>query len=315
MSTQGESVCTAGGSPVAALAFGTSGIAPELTQCCVFSALRAGYRHIDCAPLYGNEVEVGKAIAHALSQGLLRRDELFVTTKLLCTHQEPEDVLPCLQQSLRDLQLEYVDLFLIHWPLKFRKGTGFPPKEEDFLPLDIKSTWRAMESTVEAGLTRAIGVSNFSTKKLESLLEYAVVKPAFDQVEMHPGWQQQTLRAFCKPRGILVSAFAALGAPGTFYGRNDILSLPLVLELASKHKKTPAQIAIRWSLQQGVCTIVKSSNAARIEENNDVWDWKLSEEDLKRFSDIPQSRMPVKLWCNLTTSPYRSAQDLWDGEC
>lgn len=163
-----------------------------------------------------------------------------MTSKLPCTEQEPEDVLPCSQKSLKDLQLEYVDLSLIHWPLKFKKGTPMLPSAEHFLPSDIKSTWQAMEKTVQAGLARAIGVSNFSTKKLQSVIDYAVVKPACDQVEMHPGWQQQILRAFCKPRGILVSGFSALGAPGTFYGRNDIFSLPVVTELAAKHKKTPA---------------------------------------------------------------------------
>nr|PNR53479.1 hypothetical protein PHYPA_007154 [Physcomitrium patens] len=230
-----------GGATVPALAFGTSGIAPELTEASVSSyVFQAGYKHVDCAPVYGKEPEVGKAIAKALSQGLLTRDELFVTSKLPCTEQEPEDVLPCSQKSLKDLQLEYVDLSLIHWPLKFKKGTPMLPSAEHFLPSDIKSTWQAMEKTVQAGLARAIGVSNFSTKKLQSVIDYAVVKPACDQVEMHPGWQQQILRAFCKPRGILVSGFSALGAPGTFYGRNDIFSLPVVTELAAKHKKTPA---------------------------------------------------------------------------
>jgi diketogulonate reductase-like aldo/keto reductase len=147
-----------------------------------------------------------------------------------------------------DLQLEYLDLYLIHWPLKLRKGSGFPPRQEDFLPLDIKSTWEALEHTVELGLTRAIGVANFSSKRLESLLQYAKIQPAVDQVEMHPGWQQQSLRYFCRSRGIHVSAMAPLGAPGTFYGRNDILILQVVLETAMRHRKTPAQVTQPSSL-------------------------------------------------------------------
>ncbi|CAK9195575.1 unnamed protein product [Sphagnum troendelagicum] len=288
------------GAIIPLLGVATAGIPLAVTKSAVLSALLAGYRHIDCAPPH--EAEVGQAFREAFSQGMVRRDEVFVTSKLPSTAHEPQDVLQTVQKSLSDLQLEYLDLYLIHWPLKLRKGSGFPPRQEDFLPLDIKSTWEALEHTVELGLTRAIGVANFSSKRLESLLQYAKIQPAVDQVEMHPGWQQQSLRYFCRSRGIHVSAMAPLGAPGTFYGRNDILILQVVLETAMRHRKTPAQVALRWALQQGVSVLPKSSSIEHMVENCGVWGWELTGDELERFHKIEQSRFPVPLF------PFTSPQ-------
>ncbi|KAH9297701.1 hypothetical protein KI387_029383, partial [Taxus chinensis] len=222
----------------------------EEVKAAIAAALQVGYRHFDTASAYSTEQALGEALNTAFQNGVVKREDVFVTTKLWNT--DHGDPVCALKTSLKNLQLEYVDLYLIHWPVNLIRGVPLiHPKEEDFLPLDIKSTWEGMEQCIEMGLTKAIGLSNFSSKKIQDLLNYARIPPAVVQVEMHPLWQQNKLREFCSKHRIHVSAWSPLGAPTTPWGSNAVMDNPVIQEISQKHGKTRAQVLLRWGIEQG----------------------------------------------------------------
>lgn len=225
-------------------------------------ALEAGYRSIDTAAAYGNEEGVGQAI----QASSIPRDLIFVTTKVWNADQGYESTLKAFEESRRKLQLEVIDLYLIHWPVKGK----------------YKDTWKALIKLQKEGLVRAIGVSNFQTHHLKDLIEDSGVVPAVNQVEFHPLLQQTELRAYCREHKIQLEAWSPL-----MQGNLDI---PLLSELAQKYGKTPAQIILRWDLQHGVVTIPKSVSKARIEENANIFDFTLSDEDMTRIDGLNQNR-------------------------
>ncbi|CAL5068086.1 unnamed protein product [Urochloa decumbens] len=232
--------------PMPAVGIGTASPTPvphEDTRDAVLAAIEAGFRHLDTAFMYGTERPLGEAVAEAVRRGLVAsREELFVTSKLWCTQCHPDLVLPALRQTLQNLQMEYVDLYLIHWPVCMKPGPiTWPSKREDAVPFDFEGVWRAMEECHRLGLARAIGVSNFTTKHLDKLLA-ATIPPAVNQVELNPVWQQRTLREYCAERGIHVAAYSPLGGQdwsGSGDG-NAVLESEVLAEIAKARGKTVA---------------------------------------------------------------------------
>ncbi|KAM2636374.1 hypothetical protein EV1_021008 [Malus domestica] len=309
---------SAGPKSMPVLAFGTAAdnLQPDALKTAVIEAIKLGYRHFDTASIYGSEQTLGDAIKEALELGLVdSRDKLFITSKLWSNDAHPDLVLPALKKSLQNLQLEYLDLYLIHWPISGKPGKLVDPLV-DLMPMDFKGVWAAMEESQRLGLTKSIGVSNFSSKKIETLLSFASIPPSVNQVEMSPFWQQKKLRDFCKANGIVVIAFSPLGAIGSSWGTNHVLESKVLQDIAEARGKTIAQVCIRWVYQVGATLAVKSYNKERLKQNLLVFDWDLSEDDLGKINQIPQKKMMLKE--NLVSadgsSPYKSVEELWDGE-
>lgn len=229
----------------------------------VKTALKLGYRSIDTAALYGNEVGVGEAIR----ESGVPREEIFVTTKVWNTDQGYDSTLQAFETSRQKLGLDVIDLYLIHWPGQDKARR--------------KATWRALETLYKEGRVRAIGVSNFHVHHLQDLLVDCEIKPMVNQVEYHPRLTQKELLAFCKEQGIQLEAWSPLM-------RGQLMDEATITELAAKHGKTPAQIILRWDLQHGVVTIPKSVREARIAENADVFDFELSAEDMEKIDALNQ---------------------------
>ncbi|KAK4481870.1 hypothetical protein RD792_012781 [Penstemon davidsonii] len=301
------------------LGFGTAADPPvdsEITKKAVLEAIQLGYRHFDTAALYNSEQPLGEAIVQAINRGLIKnRDDLFITSKLWCSDAHAQHVVPALKTSLKNLGMDYVDLYLIHWPVSAKPGKHeYPIKAEDFLPMDFKSVWEAMEECQRIGLTKSIGVSNFSCKKMKEILSVAKIPPAVNQVEVNPCWQQKKLREFCESKGITVVAYSPLGAVGTFYGTNRVMESQVLNEISKAKGKSVAQISLRWGYEQGIGVVAKSFNKERMKQNSDIFDWSLSSEQVERISEIRQERGCRGVDYTSVHGPYKTIQELWDGE-
>ncbi|CAK8576691.1 unnamed protein product [Lathyrus sativus] len=299
------------GKKMPAIGYGTATPPPPIA---LIDAIDIGYRHFDTASLYNTEELLGQAVSKALEEGLIKsRDKLFITSKLWCTDAHHDLVLPALKTTLKKLGLEYVDLYLIHWPVRLKqdvKGLNF--KGEDLIPFDIKGTWEAMEECHRLGLAKSIGVSNFGIKKLSILLENAKISPAVNQVEMNPSWNQGELIEFCKMKGIHVSAWSPLGAYKDPWGSAAVMDNPILHEIAEAKKKSVAQIVLRWIYQQGATPIVKSFNKERMKQNIEIFDWELNQEELDRINQIPQRRtLNAEIFIS-ENGPYKSMEELLD---
>ncbi|MEV7154438.1 aldo/keto reductase [Streptomyces misionensis] len=255
------SVTLNNGVEIPQLGFGVFQVPDEQTTAAVTSALEAGYRSIDTAAIYGNETGVGRALAAAA----LPREELFVTTKVWNADQGYDATLRAFDASLAKLGLDYVDLYLIHWPTPAR---------------DLyRDSWRALERLAEEGRVRAAGVSNFQPDHLERLLDGATLIPAVNQIELHPGLQQAALRAFHAEHKIATEAWSPLA-------QGAVLDDPAITDIAARHGKSPAQVVIRWHLQLGNIVIPKSVTPARIRENLDVFDFALTEQEMTAITAL-----------------------------
>ena len=261
----------------------------------VKAALKTGYRHIDCAAVYGNEAEVGEAMNEIFSTTDIKRESVHITSKLWNTAHRRQDVIPALKKTLTDLRLDTLDLYLMHWPIAFRPGLeGFPQGGEDFLSLDevpIIETWQAMLEAKEQGLIRHAGVSNFSIKKLEDLKAKTDDFPEMNQVELHPYLQQQELVDYGKENDMLITAYSPLGSsdrPDMMKSDDEpaLLDNDIIASIAEKHDATPAQILIKWAVERGTIVIPKSTNPGRIKENLESAEVDLDSDDLEKIEEL-----------------------------
>ena len=227
------------------------------------AAINAGYKAIDTAALYENEASVGQAI----KESGINREELFITTKVWNSDQRNDTVLHAFETSLKKLDLDYVDLYLIHWPVKEK----------------YKESWKVLENLYKEGRVRAIGVSNFTIDQLEDLLSVAEIKPMVNQVELHPLLAQPELREYCKKQEIQIEAWAPLG-------QGRLLDHPVLKEIAARHNKSTAQVILRWDLQNEIVTIPKSIKESRIIENAAIYDFALSESDIEKISALNENQ-------------------------
>lgn len=274
----------------------------------VEQAIRVGYRHLDSACDYGNEAEAGSGIERALAAGLCRREDLWVTSKLWNTYHEPRHVRPALERTLCDLRLDYLDLYLVHFPIALAYvpfETRYPPgwfhdpaaAEPCMRPVRVPlgDTWAAMERLVDEGLVRRIGVCNYGVGLLRDLLATARIPPAVLQVEMHPLLIQEKLLRFCRESGIGVTAFSPLGAPsyvplGMAVEGDSLLGHPKIKAIATEVGRTPAQVLLRWGVQRGTAVIPKTSRPERLVENLSIFDFTLSAVQMAAVDGLDQGR-------------------------
>ena len=274
----------------------------------VVAAIRAGYRHLDSACDYGNERAVGEGIRRAIDEGLCTREELFVTSKLWNTYHRGEHAEMAIEKTLDDLGLDYVDLYLIHFPiaLKFVPfEKRYPPEwfydpdaespvmESDAVPL--AETWHAMERIADGGLSRDIGVCNYGVSLLRDLLSYARRPPAVLQIESHPYLTQEKIMRFCREEDIAVTAFSPLGASsylelGMASEHESVLDTAVVQDIATRVMRTPAQVVLRWGIQRGTAIIPKTSRVERLSENAALFDFELDDADMKAITALNRNQ-------------------------
>lgn len=257
-----------------------------------YAISKAGYRHIDCARIYGNEKEIGSAFKKVIGSSV-KREDLFVTSKLWNTNHRPDEVEKACIQTLKDLRLEYLDLYLMHWGIAFKPGNDLEPLTKDGRVIrdnvPISDTWTAMENLVKKGLVRSVGVANFTAAMLVDLLTYANIKPAMNQIELHPYNSQNALVQFCKDEEVAVTAYSPLGRQGVHNNSRQgprLFDDPVIKKVAKKHKKTQAQILLNWAISRGTIVIPKSTAASRIEENFDIFGFELDDREKKEIDSL-----------------------------
>lgn len=274
----------------------------------VFNAISAGYRHLDSACDYGNEAAAGQGIARALQEGVCEREELWVTSKLWNTYHAKEHVRPALLKTLQDLGLEFLDSYLIHFPIAqafVPFETRYPPEwffdpaaehpQMQLAPVSLQETWRAMEALVQEGLVKEIGVCNYNSGLLHDLMAYAAIKPSVLQIEAHPYLTQERLIRLARNYGLEVTAFSPLGALSYrelgMAGKNEsVLEQPVVRAAAGRSGKSPAQVVLRWNIQRGCSIIPKSTKLERLKENLDIFDFTLNEQEMADIAALNRNR-------------------------
>jgi len=303
------------------LGLGTWKSGPGEVYQAVLWALEAGYRHIDCAAIYQNEKEVGDALKKAFKDGIVTREDVWVTSKLWNNAHEIDKVEGGIQKSLADLQLDYLDLYLIHWPISLKEEVIFPKGGDDFLDyktVPLSDTWKGMEALKEKGLTKHIGVSNFNISKLKEIMDACVIAPEMNQIELHPYLPQEGLVGFCKENGINATAYSPLGSADRPKARQKdddpiLMEHKVFKDIAKKHGVSVAQVLIAWSLHRDIAVIPKSANKERIMANFAAKDVELKAEDLKSIGDINSHHRYIDgtFFTEVPGSPF-SQSDLWE---
>lgn len=281
---------------------------PDRCPSLIGEAVEVGYRHFDNACDYGNEAEVGTGLKQAISSGAVSREDLWITSKLWNNYHRQQHVRPAVERTLRDLQLDHLDLYLIHFPIAQQYvdfDVRYPPGWFDdpeatapHVALDrvpLQETWQAMEALVDAGLVRYIGVCNYNTALLRDLTNYARIRPAVLQVESHPYLVQDKLLRLCAEHEIAYTAFSPLGALSYFAldmasPEESVLQEPVIQAAAAAHGRTAAQVALRWGVQRGTAVIPKTSHRERLEENLAIFDFELSDEEMQQIGQLDRHR-------------------------
>lgn len=295
----------------------------------VMQAIKAGYRHLDSAADYGNEQEVGQGIAQALSDGLCTREELWITSKLWNTFHSPEHVQAACEKTLADLGVDYLDLYLIHFPIALKYvdfETRYPPEwffdpdvenpTMEIAPVPLHETWKAMEALVEKGLVKQIGICNYNSALLHDLYSYAKIKPAMLQVESHPYLTQERLLRLAADYDLAVTAFSPLGALSylalDMASENEsVLEQEAVKSAASRLGRSPAQVVLRWGIQRGCAIIPKTSKVERLSENIALFDFELSDEEMTAISKLNINRRfnDPAVFCDLAFNKFYPIYD------
>ena len=288
--------------------FGLWKVPQEACADAVYNAIKIGYRHLDSACDYGNEIQVGQGIKRAIEDGICSREELWVTSKLWNTYHAKEHVALALQKSLDDLQLDYLDLYLVHFPIaqtfvpietRYPPEWIFDPSVENptmqRAPIPLSETWAGMEEAYEKGLAKQIGVCNYNSGLLHDLMSYAKIKPSMLQIESHPYLTQQKLIRLAKDYGLDVTAFSPLGALSYLEldmagASESVLEQDVVKAAASRLGKTPAQVVLRWGVQRGNAIIPKTSKIERLKENISIFDFELTEVEMNAIDQLNINR-------------------------
>ncbi|OGH88524.1 MAG: hypothetical protein A3J93_04120 [Candidatus Magasanikbacteria bacterium RIFOXYC2_FULL_42_28] len=276
------------GAKMPTIGLGTWKSEPNKVGAAVEYALsECGYKHIDCASIYGNEKEIGQAFAKIFSADKIKREELFITSKLWNDAHDPNIVKSTCRKTLSDLRLEYLDLYLMHWGVASPTDGGSEPLDVNGVlkpaQFTVRDTWEAMENLYNTGLVKAVGLANFTAPMIIDLLAYAKIVPAINQIELHPYNQQTRLVKFCQQKNIAVTAYSPLGSPGNNKHQNNppmVLKDEVINKIAQKYQKTPAQVILRWAVQRDTIAIPKSITPERIKENTNIFGFELTGEEM-----------------------------------
>ena len=270
----------------------------------ILKAFEIGYRHIDCASIYGNEKEIGKALQIAFRENMVKREDIWITSKLWCNAHLKNDVEPALKKTLIDLQIDYLDLYLMHWPIAIKPETLHPKEATDFLSLTkapLTETWNAMhDASNNNKKIKHLGVSNFSTKKIKSLIDETNIKPAVNQIEIHPLFQQSKMIDFCRELDIVITAYSPLAR-----GNNEIFENEIVQTLSKAHSCSPAQIILSWAISKGIVVIPKTISHKRLTENFYSLMVNLSDKDISLVNSLDVNRRII------TGSMIQKSKDLY----
>jgi len=302
------------------IGLGTWKSAPGEVYKAIRTAIEVGYKHFDCAHIYGNEKEIGMAFTDAISANEVKREELWITSKLWNNRHRIEQVEPAIQLTLKNLQLDYLDLYLIHWPIVLNDDVNFPSKSDEMVSLEktpLQETWKGMIEIKEKGLARHIGTSNFSIKKIKGLISTTGVKPESNQVEMHPFLQQNELKSYCDSENINLTGYSPLGssdrpANRILEGEPKLFENETLKKLAKSKGISVAQIMLAWATNRSTCAIPKSINKERLIENIRSADIELTENEMAEVASVNKNYRYIKgdFWC-LPGTDY-TIENLWD---